>query len=65
MKTLFWYNKVIGGLMKKGKILYGIMCGAGGILIGVFANRLDTIYGGVLFTFGVFLLVFSIFKLNK
>ena len=51
--------------MKKGKILYGIMCGAGGILIGVFANRLDTIYGGVLFTFGVFLLVFSIFKLNK
>lgn len=47
------------------KRLYGVLCGVGGTLIGVFANRLDTIYGGVLFTFGVFLLVFSIIKLNK
>ncbi len=51
--------------MKKGKTLYGILCGVGGTLIGLFANKLDTIYGGVLFAFGVFLLVFSIIKLNK
>ena len=46
--------------MKKEKTLFGILCGFGGALIGAFANKLDTIYGGVLFTFGVFLLVFSI-----
>ena len=51
--------------MKKEKTLYGVSCGVGGTLIGVFANKLDTIYGGALFTFGVFLLVFSIIKLNK
>ena len=51
--------------MKKETTLYGILCGVGGILIGVFANKLDTIYGGALFTFGVCLLVFSIAKLNK
>lgn len=51
--------------MKKEKTIYGILCGVGGTLIGVFANKLDTIYGGALFTFGVFLLVFSIIKLNK
>ena len=51
--------------MKKEKTLYGILCGIGGILIGLFANRLNTIYGGGLFTLGVLLLVFSIIKLNK
>lgn len=51
--------------MKKEKTLYGVLCGVGGTLIGVFANKLDTIYGGALFIFGVFLLVFSIIKLNK
>ena len=51
--------------MKKEKTLYGILCGIGGTLIGLFANNLDTILGGFLFTFGVFLLVFSIIKLNK
>ena len=51
--------------MKKKKIIYGILCGAGGILIGVFANKLNTVYGGALFTFWVVLLVFSITKLNK
>lgn len=51
--------------MKKEKTLYGILCGVGGTLVGVFANKLNTIYGGALFTFGVFLLVFSIIKLNK
>ena len=51
--------------MKKGQVLYGILCGVGGALIGVFANKLDTICGGALFTLGVFLLVFSTIKLNK
>lgn len=51
--------------MKKKKIIYGILCGAGGTIVGVFANKLDTIYGGALFTFGVLLLVFSIIKLDK
>ena len=51
--------------MKKEKALYGILCGAGGILIGVFANKLNSIYGGALFTIGVLLLVFSTIKLDK
>lgn len=51
--------------MKKKKIIYEILCGAGGILIGVFANKLNTVHGGALFTIGVLLLVFSIIKLDK
>lgn len=51
--------------MKKENLLYGILCGTGGCLIGLFANRLNTIYGGALFTFGVFLLVFSMVKLTR
>ncbi len=51
--------------MKKREIIYGILCGAGGILIGVFANKLNTVYGGALFTIGVLLLVFSTIKLDK
>lgn len=51
--------------MKKEKIIYELLCGVGGTLIGGFANKLDTIYGWALFTFGVFLLVFSIVRLNK
>ena len=51
--------------MLKEKTIYGILCGVGGVLIGVFANRLDDMLGMFLFTFGVFLLVFSIARLNK
>ena len=51
--------------MKNEKIIYGILCGVGGALIGVFSNMLDTIYGVALFTFGQILLGFSILKLNK
>ena len=32
-------------------------CALGGVMIGLFANRLDTIYGALLFTFGVILCV--------
>ena len=57
--------KVVRKKLKKGKILYGVLCGIGGVLIGLFANKLDTMYGGALFAVGVCLLVFSIMKLNK
>ena len=51
--------------MNKEKIIYGILCGFGGGLIDFFANKLTTLVGGVLFTLGIVLLVFSIIKLNK
>lgn len=47
------------------KITYGLFCGIGGILIGLFANRLNTMLGVGLFALGIALLVFSIFNLNK
>ena len=41
-------------------------CAIGGVLIGFFANRLDTIPGALLFTLGVLLIVFvPIFFRNK
>ena len=51
--------------MNKEKIIYGTLCGISGILVGLFANSLDTILGGGLFAVGIILLVFSIMKLNK
>ena len=51
--------------MNKEKIIYGILCGIGGGLIGFFANKLTTLAGGVLFTLGIVLLVVSIIKLDK
>ena len=51
--------------MKNETIIYGALSGVGGILIGLFVNKLNTIYGGALFTFGLILLVFSNIKLKK
>ena len=51
--------------MNKVKMVYGFLCGVGGILIGLFANSLNTILGGGLFAIGIAILVFSIVKLNK
>jgi hypothetical protein len=51
--------------MDKLKMAYGFLCGVGGILIGLFANSLNTILGGGLFSIGIAILVFSIVKLNK
>lgn len=51
--------------MKKEKILYGILCFFSGLLIGLFANKLNTVLGVGLFILGVFLSAFSIMKLNK
>ena len=44
--------------MNKEKIIYGILCGIGGGLIGFFANRLNSFWGWLLFTLGVVLLVY-------
>ena len=51
--------------MHNEKLIYSYLCGAGGILIGLFANSLNTILGGGLFSIGIAILVFSIVKLNK
>ena len=51
--------------MNKEKVIYGILCGIGGVLIGLFANSLNTILGGGLFVLGIAISVFSIMKLNK
>ena len=51
--------------MNNEKLIYSSLCGVGGILIGVFANSLNTILGGGLFSIGIAILVFSIVKLNK
>ena len=51
--------------MNNEKLIYGFLCGTGGILIGLFANRLNTILGAGLFALGIAILVFSIIKLNK
>ncbi len=56
-----------GGIkfMDKVRMVYGFLCGVGGVLIGLFANNLNTILGGGIFSIGIAILVFSIVKLNK
>lgn len=51
--------------MKKEKILYAITCALGSGMIGFFSNDLNEIYGILLFTIGVILMVSSIIKLCK
>ncbi len=51
--------------MKKETSIYGILCGVGGVIIGAFANRLNTFWGAGLFAIGVCMSVFSIMKLNR
>ena len=41
------------------KILHNICCALGSGIIGFFANQLNTVYGCVLFTLGVAMLVAS------
>jgi hypothetical protein len=50
--------------MKNTKIMYGVLCAAGGAMIGLFANQLGAPIGTIGFTVGVALLVFAIAKLN-
>lgn len=51
--------------MNNEKLIYGSLCGTGGILIGLFANSLNTILGAGLFALGIAILVVSIVKLNS
>jgi len=51
--------------MKKKNILYGLLCVIGGILIGAFANQLDTVLGCILFVCGIISVVFSSIMLGK
>ena len=43
--------------MKKDLLCYGILCGVGGLLIGLFAKSLNTGLGAILFTIGIVLLI--------
>lgn len=51
--------------MKKKKLLYAITCALGSGMIGFFAKDLNEIYGSILFTIGIILMVSSIIKLSK
>ena len=51
--------------MKGKKLLYSSLCALGGGMVGFFANRLNEIYGCVLFGIGVGLMVYSIANLSK
>ena len=51
--------------MKNKNFMYGILCAAGGAMIGFSANQLGVPIGTIGFAFGVALLVFATSKLNK
>ena len=51
--------------MKNKKILNAIMCSLGSGMVGFFAKDLNEIYGSILFTIGIVLMVSSIIKLSK
>jgi hypothetical protein len=51
--------------MKNKNFMYGILCAAGGAMIGFFANQLGYTIGTIGFTIGVALLVFGASKLNR
>ncbi len=51
--------------MKNKSFLYGILCAAGGAMIGFFANQLGDPIGTIGFTLGVALLTFSAANLKK
>ena len=47
------------------KMLLLVCCALGGVMIGFFANRLDTVYGGLLFALGVAVLVFFVAAVTR
>ncbi len=51
--------------MKNKSFLYGILCAAGGAMIGFFANQLGDPIGTIGFALGVALLTFSAANLKK
>ena len=51
--------------MNKKNLLFAVLCAVGGGMVGCFASHLSEIYGVVLFTIGVAIMVFSISKLSR
>jgi len=51
--------------MKNKTRLYAITCALGSGLVGFFAKDLNEIYGIILFTIGIALMVYSIINLSK
>lgn len=51
--------------MNKKEFIYLLACTLGGGMVGFFANKLNEIYGIILFTVGVVLITYSVNKLNK
>lgn len=51
--------------MKIKSILYVLMCLFGGCMIGLNVGKLDSITNILMFTLGVFILVYSIIKASK
>ena len=63
--SVFWYTYNSEGDDMNKNIIYMLLCGLGGGLIGFFASHLNEAFGIIMFTIGVFLLVFSCIKLSK
>ena len=51
--------------MTNKKVLYVLLCALGSGTIGFFANKLNQVYGCILFGIGVALMVYSIINLTK
>ena len=47
------------------RVMLAILCAKGGTMVGYFANQLTETYGIMLFSFGIGMMVTSIFKLSK
>lgn len=52
-------------MKKKKRLIYSMLCAAGSVMVGLFANQLTELYGCVLFGLGVGLMVYSMINLNK
>ena len=51
--------------MKKKNLIYGLLCGVGGILIGYYAGKLNTIPGCILFVLGILLIIGTSLKMGE
>lgn len=51
--------------MKNKKLLYVITCVLGSGILGYFSKDLNTVYGTILFSIGIALMVYSIINLSK
>lgn len=51
--------------MNKKKLILTLLCALGSGMVGFFANQLTEVYGIILFSFGMGMMVCAIMKLNK